>query len=425
MVQIISVWKKLKHISKKSSNLKNENFHSYEFISIKKVFEELNRNNFISSKNNSWTKLFDSNHVQINKINFLYNSKYNKKFLVEKNNGISINDLKKAKIINGSIFAKLKNVKVIKDSLLILGSRNLAFVEGYGDERWADFQINKWPDTHNFPLCKINFLNGKVTEKRIKIYRPNSKLKLINKPVIYLSLRDDDQVFHWTFENLTRLYFIDIFPNLKKIPLVSKNPLSNFQKETLNILGIKNKILITGEKDLLCKNLYFPSIPSPPVLNKKLILWLRKKFLNGIKKIKNKKDFSKLVFISRGDTSHRNILNEEQLFSELKKINFKKYELSKLKLHDQINLFQNAKIIIMPHGAGGIHTLFASKKCKIIEIQSPNQPNNIFLCVAQMLKIDFFVAMGEKPTKDHKKNYYIDIKKFIKILKKKIINQDK
>ena len=72
MVQIISVWKKLKHISKKSSNLKNENFHSYEFISIKKVFEELNRNNFISSKNNSWTKLFDSNHVQINKINFLY-----------------------------------------------------------------------------------------------------------------------------------------------------------------------------------------------------------------------------------------------------------------------------------------------------------------------------------------------------------------
>ena len=148
-------------------------------------------------------------------------------------------------------------------------------------------------------------------------------------------------------------------------------------------------------------------------------MWLRKKFLNGIKKIKNKKDFSKLVFISRGDTSHRNILNEEQLFSELKKINFKKYELSKLKLHDQINLFQNAKIIIMPHGAGGIHTLFASKKCKIIEIQSPNQPNNIFLCVAQMLKIDFFVAMGEKPTNDHKKNYYIDIKKFIKILKKK------
>ena len=52
-------------------------------------------------------------------------------------------------------------------------------------------------------------------------------------------------------------------------------------------------------------------------------MWLRKKFLNGIKKIKNKKDFSKLVFISRGDTSHRNILNEEQLFSELKKINFK------------------------------------------------------------------------------------------------------
>ena len=118
MVQIISVWKKLKHISKKSSHLKNENFHSYEFISIKKVFEELNRNNFISSKNNSWTKLFDSNYVQINKINFLYNSKYNKKFLVEKNNGISINDLKKAKIINGSIFAKLKNVKVIKDFLV-------------------------------------------------------------------------------------------------------------------------------------------------------------------------------------------------------------------------------------------------------------------------------------------------------------------
>ena len=103
-------------------------------------------------------------------------------------------------------------------------------------------------------------------------------------------------------------------------------------------------------------------------------------------------------------------MNEEQLFSELKKINFKKYELSKLKLHDQINLFQNAKIIIHATWSRRYSHLICIKKCKIIEIQSPNQPNNIFLCVAQMLKIDFFVAMGEKPTKDHKKNYYIDIK---------------
>lgn len=425
MVQIISIWKKLKHISKMSNNLENEKIHSFEFVSIKKIFRELDKKKFILSKNNSWTRLFNSNHVQIKKINFLYNSKYNKKFLLEKNNGISIENLKKRKTISGSIFAKLKNVKVIMNSLLILESKNLAFVEGYGDERWANFQISKWPNIHNFPLCKINFFDDKAVEKRIKIYKSSSNLKFINKPAIYLSLRDDDQVFHWTFENLTRLYFADIFYNLKKIPLISKNPLSSFQKQTLKILGIKNKVIITGEKDLFFKNLYFPSIPSPPVLNKELIFWLRKKFLSAIKKTKSKNNFNKLVFISRGDTGHRNILNEDKLYNELKKINFSKYELSKLKLNDQIRLFNNAKIIVMPHGAGGIHTLFVSKKCKIIEIQSPDQPNNIFLCVAQMLKIDFFIAMGERPTNDHKKNYYIDVKKFIKILKKKIINLNK
>ena len=162
----------------------------------------------------------------------------------------------------------------------------------------------------------------------------------------------------------------------------------------------------------------FPSIPSPPVLNANALVWLRNKFLKNIKQ--NYKslniNFSKKIFISRNDTGHRKILNENELSQKLNKLGYQTIELSKLKIYEQMLLFHNAKKIILPHGAAGIHLLFVKKNTCITEIQSPGQLNNSLYLISKNFKADHKISIGSNPVKGYEKNYYVNIDKIVKSL---------
>jgi hypothetical protein len=394
----------------------SKKYQSFEFISIKKYFKKSNKKLFLKN-NNSWLTLFPDVTVKINKPKFSYSNKNNKNFLLEQNSAYSLKDLSIRKKISGSILANLKNVKIINDTLLILIEKNLALLEVYGDLNWANFILNKWPNKHHHPISSIKFYKKPKITKRVKIYKESKSIKSIKKG-IYFSTRDDNQVYHWIFDNLTRLYCLDKFPQLRHYPLIIKNNLSKFQKETLKLIGCKNKIIYQKEYDLNVENLIFPSIPSPPVLNANALVWLRNKFLKNIKQ--NYKslniNFSKKIFISRNDTGHRKILNENELSQKLNKLGYQTIELSKLKIYEQMLLFHNAKEIILPHGAAGIHLLFVKKNTSITEIQSPDQLNNSLYLISKNFKADHKISIGSNPVKGYEKNYYVNIDKIVKSL---------
>ena len=81
-------------------------------------------------------------------------------------------------------------------------------------------------------------------------------------------------------------------------------------------------------------------------------------------------------------------------------------------------MFSRCEEVVMPHGAGGVHLMFVSKKAKIIEIHSPTQPNNSMYCISQCLNNRHLIAMGNNAINDHKKNYYIEVDKFMNSYKK-------
>jgi len=394
----------------------SKKYQSFEFISVKKYFKKSNRKLFLKN-NNSWITLFPDTIVKIDKPKFSYFNKNNKNFLLEQNSAYSLKDLSKRIKISGSILANLRNVKIINDTLLILIEKNLALLEVYGDLNWANFILNKWPNKHHNPISSIKFYKKPKITKRVKIYKESKNIKNIKKG-IYFSTRDDNQVYHWIFDNLTRLYCLDKIPKLRSYPLIIKNDLSKFQKETLELIGYKNKIIYQKEYDLNVENLIFPSIPSPPVLNANALEWLRNKFLKNIKKnykISNI-NFSKKIFISRNDTNHRKILNENELSQKLSKLGYQIIELSKFKIHEQMLLFHNAKKIILPHGAAGIHLLFVKKNTDIVEIQSPDQLNNSLYLISKNFNANHKISIGSNPVKGYEKNYYVNIDKIVKSL---------
>ena len=72
------------------------------------------------------------------------------------------------------------------------------------------------------------------------------------------------------------------------------------------------------------------------------------------------------IYISRLNIKKRKLLNEEEIISKLKRLNFFIFEPQKYDLEDQIYLFRNAKIIIGPIGAALHNFVFSKNVQKIV-----------------------------------------------------------
>lgn len=93
---------------------------------------------------------------------------------------------------------------------------------------------------------------------------------------------------------------------------------------------------------------------------------LRNKFLPLTKNLSC--NFSKKVFISRNDTTHRLTTNEDKLFALFEKYGFERYALANMPLVEQVALFNQADIIVATHGSGLNHLMFCKPGTTVIEI---------------------------------------------------------
>ena len=82
---------------------------------------------------------------------------------------------------------------------------------------------------------------------------------------------------------------------------------------------------------------------------------------------------SKRIIVSRGSSTTRRWLNENECINLLDTLNFKLIDPSKLSLSQQVEAFSNAEIILGPHGAGLTNIMFCNPGTKVIEIRSQEQ----------------------------------------------------
>ena len=101
-------------------------------------------------------------------------------------------------------------------------------------------------------------------------------------------------------------------------------------------------------------------------------------------------------------TEQENFLNESQ---------FVFIDLAELDIQEQILLFQNAKTIIAPHGAGLSWIFLCQENCKIIEFNNGLFRNDCFFNIAKKINLDFTQITGlpaHCPEKNEDPNIIID-----------------
>ena len=242
---------------------------------------------------------------------------------------------------------------------------NVAYISQNNNLMNFSFQQNK------NKLSSINY------NSVLKYGTPKIKKKIRGNVLSLIQGASGNNYWHWLFDLLPK---IEIISNNKKIKYFDYYYVPNLNRyvvDTLKVYGIKEFQLINSQKFkhieankiFFLENIYlkkgsfqkqFENIP------KIIVKTIRNKFL----KYKNKKFNYKKIFIDRSDSKfkHYQFYNNDDLIKKLKKNNFGVYKLSKLKIFDQISLFNSSRLVLGLHGAGFANIIFCKRNTKIYEM---------------------------------------------------------
>jgi Glycosyltransferase 61 len=214
--------------------------------------------------------------------------------------------------------------------------------------------------------------------------------------------------YHWLFDLLPRLLFVERFDRLRRLPLIVQRGITQTQRESLPILGIRpDRVIEFNGNHWQVEQLYYiqpGACDNPTSLNAQ---WLRDRFApQSITRLRR-------LYVSREDATTRRIVNEADLVNELLPYGFEVVTLGGMSFADQVQLFSGAEMIVGPHGAGFRNTVFARPGATIIEFFSPSYINGCYWALANACGHRYGFTIGTQRGEDIEAN----IGKFLSLFK--------
>jgi capsular polysaccharide biosynthesis protein len=182
--------------------------------------------------------------------------------------------------------------------------------------------------------------------------------------------------YHWMTDDLPRLALLGEFPPETKI--LVRGPLRSYQKESLRMLAILDRVRETSEKHLVVEDYYFSSPTSMTgCTNPYAIQWLRKQYLPLMAREETPKKF----FIQRKGKT-RGIINQKEVAHHYRSKGWAVVDLEELSLPEQIALFHNAEEIVGEHGAAFTNLIWCRPGCRVLELCAHNFLNGCYEGIA-------------------------------------------
>lgn len=189
--------------------------------------------------------------------------------------------------------------------------------------------------------------------------------------------------YHFTAECLLRWWVLKnsgIEPDFYAVYTGTKE--TSFQRQLLELVGIpKEKLLQFPEGTVIqAETLVAPTLVNnwkegswrgyQACIKQWLPLWAKDLYSFIISRNAEKESYAKspYVYIERDKAPVRKIINSAELFECLKKYGFIKVYLEDLTVSEQITLFNHAKIIVSPHGAGLANLSYCQPKTQVLEL---------------------------------------------------------
>jgi capsular polysaccharide biosynthesis protein len=223
-----------------------------------------------------------------------------------------------------------------------------------------------------------------------------------------LSTDGGDIYYHWFFQLLPRFELLRRAGiDLRSIDFFLVNGLGkSFQRDSIEALGIDPVKIIESSKVpyLRASRLVVPSIPIGGGCYRPWMCdFLRTTFLG--KDTGGGKLSRRRLYISRGRTSYRRVLNEDEVIRFLQEYGFEEVSLDRLSMQRQAASLASCEAVVAPHGAGLANIVFCDPGTKVIEIFSPELVTGIFWRLASQCRLDYYYVIGAGPPETKGEDY--------------------
>lgn len=119
------------------------------------------------------------------------------------------------------------------------------------------------------------------------------------------------------------------------------------------------------------------------------------------------------IYIERGDSRTRRIVNEAELAEFLAQFGFASLRMSGKAVGEQAKLFGNAEIIISAHGAALTNLLFAAEGSMLVEIFPPGYEEASYFAASTYSKLAYSYLLAEEAPGG---NMVVNLKKLARLL---------
>jgi len=215
---------------------------------------------------------------------------------------------------------------------------------------------------------------------------------------------------HWIQDALPRLALLKEFPPDTKILVPAQ--LAGYQKETLKLLGVLDRLRYTPEKHVLVENYYFSS-PTAMIANYNpyAVNWLRSAFLpHADKSYEGPKRF----IIQRKGKS-RGIKNEPEVNAFFRKLGWGIVDTEQLTFAQEIQLFAQAEAVSGIFGSGFTNVLWSQPGCKVITLVADTWVDGGIEAICIANKLDYYWQIFPS---DHEMRATVDLGEVKKLLQK-------
>ncbi|MFN2374067.1 MAG: DUF563 domain-containing protein, partial [Cyclonatronaceae bacterium] len=198
-----------------------------------------------------------------------------------------------------------------------------------------------------------------------------------------------DNHSHWLTAHLPKLILLKKRGMLNDIILPPESGRTEAINSSLQMLGINPADYRTFD-------------PARPLLVKELTVMgtdrFRPELLQSVRdefSVHHSEKPHRRIYISRAKAARRKLINEDQVWPVLEKLEFEKVFMEDLSFMDQVVMMQQAAVVVAPHGAAITNILFCRPGTHVLEIADLNFPNPNFYALASAMGHHYWILNAE------------------------------
>ena len=195
--------------------------------------------------------------------------------------------------------------------------------------------------------------------------------------------------YHWMIDLLPKLLLLD--DKLKQNILILPQYGADYMTLTLSALGYKSFYKVKDNSVLKAKTVFLPdrtaigNLQNPELLGVLREL-LVKAFCPGNVRA------TRRIYVSRARSQKRRLINEHEIINILKKYEFEHLYFEELTFLQQIEVMQQAQVLIGVHGANLVNILFMQQGTNVIELMNSDFTNLVYYRMASTLKLPYYLV---------------------------------